>query len=65
MRRSRVGPLRQPAGKWVNILFGSVTTAPLERLTEPPTGELAELFALRAGLTRYLVNVSLSLPGMP
>lgn len=40
----------------------SAWVLPLKRLTHPPTGELGGLFAQRARLTRYLVDLGLSLP---
>lgn len=38
------------------------TALPLERLLQPPTAQLAELFAVRLQLTRYLVDLGLDLP---
>jgi hypothetical protein len=46
------------------VVRSAFTALPLERLAEPPTDELAEQFAYRARLTRYLVDLGLSLPGM-
>jgi hypothetical protein len=38
------------------------TSLPFERLGEPPTPELAATFAERAALTRFIVDLGLSLP---
>ena len=44
------------------VVRSAFTALPLERLAEPPTDELAEQFAHRTRLTRYLVDLGLSVP---
>lgn len=47
------------------VVRSAFTALPLERLAEPITEELAELFSTRARLTRYLVDLGLALPASP
>jgi hypothetical protein len=44
------------------VVRAGFTSLPFERLGEPPTPELAATFAERAALTRFIVDLGLSLP---
>lgn len=44
------------------LLRSALTALPLDRLHEPPTDDLAGLFAARLALTRHLVDLGLAMP---